>query len=259
VPETGAAADNGRPVDFAGSIADFWASEDQQVAGADAGPIERAFFANDGPIVHKWHHYLPVYDRYFAPFRDRRSGRPLRFLEIGVSGGGSLALWRKYFGEDAIIFGVDIDEKCRALDSVCGASVRIGSQDDEAFMRSVVSEMGGEVDIVLDDGSHITNHVNRSFDILFPLVADGGVYMVEDLHTSYWPNYGGGYRKPGTFIERTKQLIDEMHHWWHGNGQQIAATKGCAAALHVYDSMVIIEKDNCLRRPVHSVQGQSQR
>ena len=99
-------------------------------------------------MVHKWHHYLPIYEKYFSPYRDVAP----KFLEIGVSKGGSLALWRKYFGSKATIFGIDRDLACQALDGENG-QVRIGSQDDPDFLKNVVSEMGG-VDIILDDGSH---------------------------------------------------------------------------------------------------------
>lgn len=220
----------------------------------DAGPIERLFFGNSGPVVHKWHHYLPVYDRHFAPFREGFRGRPLRFLEIGVYRGGSLAMWRSFFGPEATIFGIDIDPSCAILDGKSGGQVRIGSQDDAGFLRQVVSEMGG-VDIVLDDGSHKARHMRRSFDVLFPLLSDGGLYVIEDLQCAYWTKFGGGYQRPGTFIETAKQVIDDMHHWWHGGGTKIAAGGGQVAAMHVYDSIIVLDKDANLSRPVNSRRG----
>ena len=71
------------------------------------GDLLDLFTSNKGPVVHKWHHYIPLYDRYFSQFRNR----PVRFLEIGVAQGGSLELWRKFFGEEAIIYGIDIKRK----------------------------------------------------------------------------------------------------------------------------------------------------
>ena len=125
--------------------------------------FEGIFWSNEGTVVHKWHHYLPIYEKYFSPYRDVAP----KFLEIGVSKGGSLALWRKYFGSKATIFGIDRDLACQALDGESG-QVRIGSQDDPDFLKNVVSEMGG-VDIILDDGSHISKHIRASLEILFPL------------------------------------------------------------------------------------------
>ena len=97
-------------------------------------------------------------------------------LEIGVAQGGSLALWRKFLGDEAVIFGIDIDPKCAAFDG-SGGRVRIGSQDDPKFLRDVAAEMKG-IDVVLDDGSHIGRHQRASFDVLFPLLSDGGIYIM---------------------------------------------------------------------------------
>ena len=75
------------------------------------GYLLHLFADNKKYVVHKWHHYIPIYDRYFSSFR----GRKVRFLEIGVSKGGSLQMWRAYFGKDAIIFGIDIDDEVMKL------------------------------------------------------------------------------------------------------------------------------------------------
>lgn len=211
--------------------------------------VEELFWANEGPIVHKWHHYLPIYDKYLSPWRNK----PVRMLEIGVSKGGSMQLWRKFFGPEAVLFGIDIDPSCAQLDGQA-SQVRIGSQADPGFLRDVVAEMGG-VDIVLDDGSHVSEHIRTSLDTLYPLLADGGIYMIEDLHACYWRSFGGGYRRPGSFIETVKTMIDDVHHWYHTQGQRIAATSGNLAAIHVYDSIVVLEK-MAVPPPRHTRRGQ---
>lgn len=198
--------------------------------------------------MHKWHHYLPIYERYFSPYRTLKP----RFLEVGVSKGGSLSLWRKYFGPDAVIFGIDIDPSCAALDGKYG-QVRIGSQDDPEFLVNVVKEMGG-VDIVLDDGSHFSKHIRASLNILFPLLEDGGVYMIEDLHATYWRTHEGGYQEPDSFIGDIRQMYDDMHHWYHGEGQKIEATANKLSALHLYDSIAVLEK-SMVQQPRHSRVG----
>lgn len=212
-------------------IKDFLARANEMQPRADAGPVERGYFAHSGTVVSKWHHYLPLYDRYFAPYRARS---PLRLLEIGVFQGGSLALWREFFGPGAIIFGVDIDTRCEAFDNTHGNHVRIGSQIDAAFLNDVVAEMGG-VDIVVDDGSHLADHMTRTFDILFPLLSQGGLYVVEDTHTNYWTKFNGGYRRRSTFIERTKTLIDDVHHWWHRKGQKTRSARDMVSGIHVHE------------------------
>lgn len=201
-------------------------------------------------VVHKWHHYLPIYDRYFSPWRDRG----LRFLEIGVGRGGSLSLWRRYFGDNATIFGVDVDPTCAAHDGV-DASVRIGSQDDRDFLLTVVAEMGG-VDIVIDDGSHQMDHIRASLETLFPLLNEGGLYVVEDLHTAYWKPWGGGYREKSNFFNDIRDLIDDMHSWYHDRGTTHGLVSDSCTAIHIFDSMCILEKGT-KQRPVHSSQPRS--
>jgi Methyltransferase domain len=231
-----------------------------QKTNASSDPISKSFFEHEGRLIHKWHHFLPLYHRYFEPFRNGFNGKPLRFLEIGVSQGGSLEMWRKYFGQSAIIYGIDINPACAVLDGENGNIVRIGSQDDPEFLRRVVAEMGG-VDIILDDGSHVAKHLRTSFDVLFPLLSDGGMYCVEDLHTSYWPKYGGGYQKKSNFFrtvisfnEVIKQIIDDMHHWHHKFPITINSAKDKITGFHMHESIVFFEK-NTVEQPVNSQIG----
>jgi len=216
----------------------------QEKYGHESDLLE-LFANNEGVVVHKWHHYIPLYDRYFSSFR----GRKVRLLEIGVSEGGSLKMWREYFGADAVIFGIDIDPECGRLDGSAG-QVRVGSQVDCSFLGSVVKEMGG-IDIVLDDGSHKMEHVRVTLQYLFRHLSYGGIYLIEDLHTAYWKSYGGGYRSKGNFFNFLRYLIDDMHHWYHANELKQAVISSECSGIHVHDSMVILEK-NKVFAPVHS-------
>jgi hypothetical protein len=192
--------------------------------------------AHEGNIVTKWHHYPEIYEEHFSRFR----GTGVRFLEIGVSRGGSLDIWRKYFGENATIFGIDIDTDCTQYDGLSG-SVRIGSQADADFLTAVVDEMGG-VDIVIDDGSHNSRHIRKTLELLFPKLSNGGVYMIEDLHCAYLPRFGGGYRWPWSFTVTIKRLVDDMHHWYHSHGRKHGAISNALYGMHVYDSIVVLDK-----------------
>ena len=213
-------------------------SAEAEVRGeAASSELERQFYAHKGRVVHKWTHYLPIYDQYFARFR----GTGIRMLEVGVFKGGSLELWRDYLGPSATIFGIDINPACAEYVSPPNV-VRIGSQDDRKFLKAVVAEMGG-VDLVLDDGSHIGRHQWVSFETLFPLLNEGGLYIIEDLHTSYWPGFAeGGYRRSGTAIALIKRLIDDMHGNYHNRPQLEASATEWIPAIHIYDSTVVIEK-----------------
>jgi hypothetical protein len=212
------------------------------------GDLLSVFAGNKGKIVHKWHHYIPLYDRYFARYR----GTKVRMLEIGVYQGGSLGMWRKYFGNEAIIYGIDINPECAAFNGHDG-QVRIGSQADSGFLESVVAEMGG-VDIVLDDGSHEMKHIHSSLKALFPLLSNGGTYFIEDLHTCYWRPWGGGYGSKDNFFHVVGELINDMHHWYHDSGFVRQEIGSALSGIHIHDSIVVLEKGSSCP-PVHSQVG----
>jgi hypothetical protein len=103
--------------------------------------------------------------------------------------------------------------------------------------------MGG-VDIVIDDGSHVAEQQKISFETLFPLLSNDGIYICEDLQASYWEIYhNGGYQKAGTFVELSKQLIDDMHAWYHNQPQKaIDNAAKCIYSISMYDGLVVINK-----------------
>lgn len=209
------------------------------------GELLEIYAAATGKLVHKWHHYIPLYDQYFSGWR----GTSVRFLEIGVSKGGSLSLWRRYFGPNAIIFGVDIDEACHQYNGIDG-EVRIGSQDDPDFLAKVIAEMGG-VDVVLDDGSHIMRHLRSTLETVFPKVSSGGIYMIEDLHTAYWPKFGGGLNDDENFFNYVRELIDDMHGWYHQGKPRHPIVSNSCTGIHLHDSICVMEKGQ-VHRPTHS-------
>jgi hypothetical protein len=207
------------------------------------------YFTSNNLVIHKWHHYIPLYGKYLKSFRNQHA---IRFLEIGVSKGGSLQMWRKYFGDKAIIYGIDINPDCLCFDG-SAAKVRIGSQSDSEFLRSIVNEMGG-IDIVLDDGSHRMNDIRTTLKTLFPLLNSGGIYIIEDLHTAYWHEYGGGYSKKSNIFNMIRELIDDIHHWYHNNDQKHPLIANSLAGIHIHDSLVILQKHTACPTPppVHS-------
>ena len=200
------------------------------------GDLADIYGTKTGRRKTKWHHYIPVYDRYLCRYR----GHAPKMLEIGVFKGGSLDMWRSYLGEGAVLFGVDINEACARFDGISG-SVRIGSQDDPDFLNDVVAEMGG-LDIVLDDGSHQMAHIKTSLETLFPQLNDGGIYIIEDLHICYRPKWGGGLDAEGNFYNYLRKMIDDMHYWHHtGEVSNHEYARNCTA-IHIYESICVIEK-----------------
>jgi hypothetical protein len=186
--------------------------------------------------VHKWKHYLPIYERYFSDF----VYKPLLFMEIGCWKGGSLQLWKRYFGPQAVIIGIDINPACKAFEED-QIHVRIGPQQDTQFLQSVLDEFGMP-DIILDDGSHVMSHVNATFDYLYPRMGKNGLYMVEDLHTAYWQEFEGGVRRANTFIEKAKGLIDELNADHTRGALPPTPFTRSTHALHFYDSIVVLER-----------------
>jgi hypothetical protein len=164
----------------------------------------------------KWgtHWYSQHYEKHFAGLRRKR----LNVLEIGIGGyddpelgGGSLRMWRTYFPKGRI-FGIDIYDKSRHQER--RIKTLQGSQVDEAFLHEVVKSIG-KLDIVIDDGSHENEHVIRTFELLFPRMAENGFYVIEDTQTSYWKSCGGSSEVQGgarTSMEFFKRLIDGLNH-----------------------------------------------
>ncbi|MGH7022137.1 MAG: hypothetical protein ACREEB_00950 [Caulobacteraceae bacterium] len=194
------------------------------------------FLTNQGRAIHKWSHYFPIYERHFAPWR----GRSLTFLEIGVARGGSLEMWRRYFGPLARVVGVDIDRKCKAYEGD-GVDIRIGDQSDPRFLRRIVDEFGVP-DVILDDGSHQMAHIAASFDFFYPLMGKNGVYAVEDLHCAYWPKFGGGLAEPANFFNVAKTLVDRLNADHTEGAVTPDAFTRETFAVCFYDSMVVFDK-----------------
>ena len=213
----------------------------------------RDFLTNQGKVIHKWEHYFPLYERHLAAWR----GRSLTFLEIGVARGGSLQMWRRYFGPFATIVGLDIDPRCREHEED-GVSVRIGDQSDTLFLDSVVDEFGAP-DVVLDDGSHKMDDLWATFEHLYPKVSKNGVYLVEDLHTAYWPDFGGGLDAPASFINRAKGLIDRLNADHSRGALEPDAFTRETFAISFYDSMAVFEKGGAPRKAAPAIGRQPRR
>ena len=194
---------------------------------------------HDGRLINKWENYLEVYDTFFSRYR----GKEIVFLEIGVAHGGSLQMWRKFFGEKALLIGVDIDPNCKQFEEE-NTKVFIGSQEDEKFLNYLKTQIP-KVDILLDDGGHTMKQQITTFNVLFDHVKENGLYACEDLHTSYQKHFAGGYKKKGTFIEFSKNFIDNLHGWHQGvsnKNKMFNHITKTVFGLHYYDSILIIEK-----------------
>lgn len=214
-------------------------------------PLYARFIANRaGPILDKWVHYFPIYNRHLNRFRER----PVRVLEIGVYGGGGLDLWQYYLGPQATLVGLDIDDA--AVRAVKGRfPVVLGDQEDPEVLHEIEREYG-PFDIVIDDGGHAMRQQIVSVETLFPLLADDGVYLVEDTHTSYWQEFGGGLHDPDTFLEWSKRRVDDMHSRHNSDIDRTTVWATHLDGMHIYDSVVVLDKAR-RHRPFNEMVGTS--
>ncbi len=211
--------------------------------------LEQFFENTEDRIIHKWSHYFDIYDRHFSRFRNKE----IIIFEAGVNSGGSLQMWKSYFGDKAKIYGIDINTNCKSLEEE-NIEIFIGSQSDRKFLRELKSKIP-PIDILIDDGGHTMVQQKRFFEEMFDHVKDEGVYLCEDLHTSYWYKYGGRHKRKSTFIEYSKNFIDQLNAF-HSRQRSLKPTDFTRTvnSLHYYDSVLVIEKQK-RSKPTSSMRG----
>ena len=151
------------------------------------------------------HNYTKIYSRYFDSIRDDVK----KVMEIGVYQGSSIRMWEEYF-PNSMIYGIDNLESSRAVENN-RVRIFIGKQEDTSFLCDVIRDIGGNFDIIIDDGGHMVEQQISSFDYLIDYVKNGGVYIIEDITASYWKGFGGGLKRPNTSIEFLKDRIDDIN------------------------------------------------
>ena len=148
-------------------------------------------------------------------------------------------MWNYYFKNNVNIYAVDVNPECKKFESD-NVKVFIGSQEDASFLKFLKDTIP-PVEVLIDDGGHTMRQQISTFEILFEHLQENGIYICEDLHTSYWKYYGGGYKKKRSFIEYCKKLIDSLHAW-HSKDIKVNFFTETIHSLHFYDSMIVIEK-----------------
>lgn len=204
------------------------------------------FLTNQNLPIHKWAHYFPAYEESLARYRNRSC----TLLEIGCNKGGSLHLWKRHLGPYAQIVGLDINPESKQAEDE-QIVVEIGSQSDAEVLEKLIGQFA-PFDIVIDDGSHQMADITTSFRHLFHHVSTDGLYIIEDLHTAYWDEFGGGQGRKESFIEFSKSVIDAMHRAyvrepcsWDDFTLSVAKQ---TRAIRFIDSMIIFEKGRNVRK-----------
>jgi hypothetical protein len=202
---------------------------------ASPNPLRDYFDAHtEGPGLWKWLHYFDIYHRHFEKF----VGREVQVLEVGIYSGGSLAMWRNYFGDQCRIYGVDIAPACLSYKAE-GIEVFIGDQSDRAFWKKF-REQVPRVDILIDDGGHAPEQQRITLEEMLPHIQAGGVYLCEDV---------GGSNNP--FAAFVAGLANNLHDASRREGNRTAdidapvipsALQASVSSVHLYPLVTVIEK-----------------
>lgn len=185
----------------------------------------------------------PTYDLYLGPLRHKN----VNLLEIGIggyadprAGGSSLRMWREYFS-NGNVYALDFYDKSPHRED--RIFIYQGSQEDPAILKQIASDMH-VIDVIIDDGSHVSSHIIKSFEVLFPLLTPGGLYIVEDIGTSYWPDYGGSedFLNPNTSVSYFKRLVDGVQHRHFKHAFSPSYADIHTQYIHFYNNFIVIKK-----------------
>lgn len=206
--------------------------------------LEQLCKEHSGKLSDKWELYLTEYERLLYEYRDRA----IALLEIGVQNGGSLEIWSKYFPVGRKFVGCDINPDCAMLKyEDPRIAVVVGDANTDAAQAQVLGHSPA-FDIIVDDGSHCSSDIVKSFARYFPYLSDGGVFIAEDLHCSYWSDFEGGLAYPLASIEFFKGLADIVNYEHWGN------EKSRAEILQPFISKYGVPLPERLLQQVHSVE-----
>lgn len=193
----------------------------------------------------KQSNYFDIYETHVSRF----IGKKPVVVEVGICRGGSAEMWKKYFGEGATIVGIDIDPNAFKPEHQTPGCIQVnGSQADPAFWDEFFKQYP-QVDVFIDDGSHRVDHQITTLQKVWPHITNGGIYVCEDTHTNYWPEYGGGLKNPHTFLNYVKQITDTLNveHYRdldkHPDNMMFAEFFKDLSGLHFYDSIVVLDKN----------------
>jgi len=215
---------------FSRAYKDTFQEADTQVPSS-RNPLWEYFHNHkDGHGIWKWEHYFDIYHRHFSRF----VGGKVNVLEIGIYSGGSLEMWRSYFGERSHIYGVDIEEACKAYEND-HVSVFIGDQADRAFWSSFRKNVEG-IDILIDDGGHTPRQQQVTLEEMLQHIRPGGVYLCEDVH--------GCFNRFSAFAAGLVRDLNRMNiiPGSPNLNSTVSGFQSSINSIHFYPYVVVIEK-----------------
>jgi cephalosporin hydroxylase len=197
--------------------------------------LQQVFESHTGRKTTKWTHYSYYYERHLNEF----VGRPITILEIGVEDGGSLQVWKKYFGANCKVVGIDVNPNTMYQEPQI--FTECGSQTDINFLQRVI-EKHGRPDIIIDDGSHVQTDILKTIPFLFNSLNEGGYYIVEDLHTAYWNSHEGGISSPYNFVTVASRFVHDVNKQFIE--EPFTPSLNSLMEISFYNSLIFMRKGN---------------
>lgn len=202
------------------------------------------YLDHHGKVSDKWSLYLREYDRIFGPYRTQK----VSLLEIGIQNGGSMEIWPRYFPAAEKFIGCDIDPECARLRYDDPRVVVVTADANLDQTEHYIIAQASAFDIIIDDGSHRSSDIVKSFVRYFPYLKQGGVFVAEDLHCSYWSEFEGGLVDPTSSIRFFQLLADIVNyeHW--------GIARARADLLAMFEQQYQVRFDEALLSQIHSIE-----
>ena len=187
----------------------------------------------------KYKKYFPIYDHLFSSYIDKK----ITFVEIGIENGGSLHMWRKFFGPKARIIGIDLNPECKLFEKD-GFEIFIGNQSEPDFWREFFNKVG-KVDIILDDGGHTNDQQIITTTSCVPFINDAGLMVIEDTHASYMQEFSNPSKY--SFINFSKKIIDDINYTYPSLKNFNYSLNNYIYSIEYFESLVAfkIDKKKC--------------
>ena len=231
--------------------------------------LQQLYAEHTGKVSDKWQLYLTEYDRLLNDYREK----PISLLEIGIQNGGSLEIWLKYFSQALMLIGCDINPLCARLSFDDPRICVIAGDANRPDVREQITLNTPQFDIIIDDGSHMSGDIIKTFTLYFPFLANGGVFIAEDMHCSYWERFEGGLFDPFSAITFFMRLADIINYdnwvnpkargdilqgfFWKYNCKIDEDVLSQIHSVEFINSICVVRKasvdDNVLNRPVMSL------
>ena len=192
-------------------------------------PLRQYFDSRkNGRGIWKWDHYFDIYHRYLNKF----IGKEVHIVEVGIYSGGSLEMWKNYFGPGCHVYGVDIQEACRLYEEE-RTKIFIGDQADREFWKRFRQQVPN-VDILIDDGGHLPEQQIVTLEEMLPHIRPGGVYICEDIG-----KIGNSF---SVFVHQLADCLNAVN----AVGATVKTTnwQRSIQSVHLYPYIVVIQKND---------------